>query len=390
MTRHQPLSGVTVVDFTRILAGPMCTMLLSDLGAEVIKIERPDTGDDTRSWGPPSLGADATYYLGVNRGKKSVALDLRDTDDLATARALIDRADVVIENFRDGVMAKFGLDYDSLRHDRPELVYCSIPAYAEGGEGKPGYDLLMQASTGMMSVTGVSEPTKVGVAILDVVTGLYAALGVVSALSERRASGEGQRVVVGLFEASVSALANQAAGYLLAGLLPGLSGNEHPSIVPYQLFTASDTAFVVAAGNDKLYQSVTEVVGRPDLAADDRFVTNSGRVAHREELVGQLQAEFDRRTAEEWVDALEDAGVPAACVRTLDQVFMSPEGQATVMEIADERRGPLRYVRNPIMFSATPTRSSEPPPDLGQDTESILARLTDRSTDHAPIDREAP
>ena len=375
-----PLEGLRVIDFTRILAGPMCSMILSDLGAEVIKIERVDAGDDTRSWGPPYHEGDATYFLSVNRGKKSVELDLRDPGGLAAAKRLIAGADIVIENFRDGVMARLGLDYDSLSQEHPELVYCSIPAYAAEGTGKPGYDLLMQAATGLMSVTGIDTPTKVGVAILDVVTGLYAALGVISAVHARGASGRGQRVVVGLFDASVAALVNQSAAYLLAGVVPQLAGNEHPSIVPYQLFRAADAAFVLAGGNDKLFQQVAHVVGREDLLDEERFASNAARVAHRDELVRLLQRHFEQRPAAEWIARFEEAGVPASQVRTLQEVFASPEGKATLIDVPDARGGALRYVRNPVRFSRTPIREpSTPPPRLGQHTAEVLADLAERA-----------
>ena len=373
-----PLHGLRVVDFTRILAGPMCSMILSDLGAEVIKVERVSAGDDTRSWGPPYHEDDATYYLSVNRGKKSVELDLRDPAGLAAAKRLIAGADIVIENFRDGVMARLGLDYESLCQEHPELVYCSIPAYATEGAGKPGYDLLMQAATGLMSVTGIDTPTKVGVAILDVVTGLYAALGIVSAVHERAGSGLGQRVVVGLFDASVAALVNQSAAYLLAGVVPQLAGNAHPSIVPYQTFRAADAAFVLAGGNDKLFQRVALVIEREDLLEDERFATNAGRVAHREELVAVLQCHFEQRPAAEWIARFEEAGVPASQVRTLQEVFASPEGKATLVDVPDDRGGALRYVRNPVRFSRTPiTEPSAPPPRLGQHTDEVIAELAE-------------
>jgi crotonobetainyl-CoA:carnitine CoA-transferase CaiB-like acyl-CoA transferase len=363
----------------------MCSMMLADLGAEVIKVERVGAGDDTRSWGPPYHEGDATYFLSVNRGKKSVELDLRDPAGLAAAKRLVAGADIVIENFRDGVMARLGLDYDSLSQEHPELVYCSIPAYAAEGTGKPGYDLLMQAATGLMSVTGIDTPTKVGVAILDVVTGLYAALGVISAVHARGASGRGQRVVVGLFDASVAALVNQSAAYLLAGVVPQLAGNEHPSIVPYQLFRAADAAFVLAGGNDKLFRQVAHVVGREDLLDEERFASNAARVAHRDELVRLLQGHFEQRPASEWIARFEEAGVPASQVRTLQEVFASPEGKATLIDVPDARGGALRYVRNPVRFSRTPIREpSTPPPRLGQHTAEVLADLGDLAERTAP------
>ena len=369
-----PLAGIVVADFTRILAGPLCTMVLADMGAEVIKVERPVHGDDTRSWGPPFVGDDAAYFLSLNRGKKSVALDLSDPDDLRTARDLVASADVVVENFRSGVMARFGLDYDSVREENPALVYCSIPAFASGDQGKPGYDLLMQAACGLMSVTGDEHPVKAGVAILDVVTGLYAATGVLGALAARDRSGTGQHVRVGLFEASVSAMVNQAANYLMGGVVPGPAGNAHPNIVPYQSFRGSDGEFVLAAGNDKLFRLTTEIAGLPVLGDDDRFLTNADRVAHRDELIVLLQAQFEREPVEHWVGLCEARGVPASAVRTMDQVFASPEGAGMVVQVDDPVRGRSRHVRSPIEYSATPLRPVGPPPALDQHRAEVLAR----------------
>ncbi|MGW3811261.1 CaiB/BaiF CoA transferase family protein [Micromonospora sp. NPDC005113] len=373
-----PLEGLLVLDFTRILAGPLCTMVLADLGADVIKVERPGVGDDTRSWGPPSVGEDATYYLSLNRGKRSIELDLSDPRHLAAARRLAAKADVVVENFRDGVMERLGLDYDTLSADNPGLVYCSIPAFATAGEGKPGYDLLMQAAVGLMSVTGEDRPTKTGVAILDVVTGLYASTGILAALAARQQHGQGQRVVVGLFDASVAALVNQGASYLLGGVVPGLSGNAHPSIVPYQAFSGSDTSFVLACGNDKLFGLLAGIVGAPELASDGRYLTNELRVAHRADLVEELERRFVQQTALHWVKLCDDAGVPASLVRTIDQVFASDEGQSAVFVQPDERRGEVRYVKNPIKLSRDEIRlPGKPPPGLGEHTEQVLAQLDD-------------
>jgi crotonobetainyl-CoA:carnitine CoA-transferase CaiB-like acyl-CoA transferase len=373
-----PLSGLVVVDFTRILAGPICTMVLSDMGAEVVKIERPDGGDDTRSWGPPFVGDDAAYFLSLNRGKKSLTLDLSDAADVAVARQLAASADVVVENFRSGIMERFGLHYDSLRAENPRLVYCSIPAFASTDQAKPGYDLLMQAACGLMSVTGEERPVKAGVAILDVVTGLYAVSGVLAALAAREKSGCGQHVRVGLFEASVSAMVNQAANYLMGGVVPGLAGNAHPNIVPYQAFRASDGDFVLAAGNDKLFRLTAELAGVPEVARDDRFLTNSARVANREILVRILQEQFEQQPAEHWVRRCDQYGVPASSVRTMEQVFASPEGAALLAQVDDPTRGPLRYVRTPIDFSATPLREPAPAPVLGADGVEVLDSLRRR------------
>jgi crotonobetainyl-CoA:carnitine CoA-transferase CaiB-like acyl-CoA transferase len=385
-----PLDGLVVVDFTRVLAGPLCTMILSDMGAEVVKVERPGTGDDTRSWDPPAVAGDATYFLGVNRGKKSVVLDLSTPEDAETARRLVAGADVVIENFRSGVMHRLGLGYEDVRALNPAVVYCSIPAFASSETPKPGYDLLMQALSGLMSVTGVETPTKVGVALLDVVTGLYATSGVLAALNVRDRTGVGQQVTVGLYDASLAALVNQSAAYLLAGHVPTLAGNGHPSIVPYQAFEARDRTFVLAAGNDKLFRDTMDVLGMPVLADDPRFSTNRARVENREVLVKLLDEAFRAGDAADWVQRLEDRGVPAAVIRSLDEVFTAEESQAALVDVPDPARGgSLRYVRTPIRLSATPLRDPvTPPPRLGQHTASTIAALS--RTDPSPSDGDRP
>ncbi|MGH8952977.1 MAG: CaiB/BaiF CoA transferase family protein, partial [Acidimicrobiia bacterium] len=322
MTRHRstakPLEGVVVADFTRILSGPLSTMVLADLGAEVIKIERPGTGDDTRTWGPPFVGEDAAYFLSINRNKKSIELDLGDPDDFETVLQIIERSDVLVENFRSGVMTKFGLGYDDLQEHNPQLVYCSIRGFLhESQRALPGYDLLMQAISGFMSVTGEAggEPMKMGVAILDVVAGLYGAIAIISALRERDNSGEGSHVEVGLFEASVASLVNQAASYLAANEVPVAAGNAHPNIVPYQAFAAGDGRFVLAAANDKLFRAAAIAMDRDNLLEDPRFTSNSARVEHRSELIAEMDRTFRAGTVDQWVDAFVAAGVPAAPVR---------------------------------------------------------------------------
>jgi crotonobetainyl-CoA:carnitine CoA-transferase CaiB-like acyl-CoA transferase len=371
-----PLDGIVVVDFTRVLAGPLCTMILADMGAEVVKVERPGTGDDTRQWDPPAVAGDATYFLSVNRDKSSVVLDLATEEGRATALQLMASADVVVENFRSGVMDRFGLSYEAVEELNPDVVYCSIPAFAGSATAKPGYDLLMQALSGLMSLTGTHGPTKAGVALLDVITGLYASTGILAALQARAGTGAGQHVTVGLYEASLSALVNQSAAYLMTGHVSGPAGNAHPSIVPYQAFEARDRAFVLAAGNDKLFRETVEVLGLPELADDPRFVTNSARVAHRDLLVGMLCDRFAGEDADYWVERLDARGVPASLVRSLDEVFAAPESRASVAEVSDSDRGTLRYVRTPIVLSGTPLRGpSKPPPHLGADTAEVLSRL---------------
>ena len=366
-----PLLGVRVVDLSRILAGPLCTMLLADLGADVVKIERPAEGDDTRHWGPPFAGEDAAYFLSLNRNKRSVTADLGTPDGVSFVRRLLERADVVIENFRPGLMARFGLELEELRQAHPRLVTCSLTAFgADATEtaSRPGYDIIMQALSGLMSVTGErdGEPTKAGVALLDVITGLYAAVGILAALRERDATGRGRHVSVALFDASVSAMVNQAANYLIGGVVPAPMGSAHPNIVPYQSFHASDRPFVLAAGNDRLFGRTCEVIERPDWASDERFATNEARVANRHALIPLLQDRFSARSAATWLSRLEAAGVPCSPIRTMADVFSSPEGSALVEEVPDAVRGMLRLVATPIRFDgvAPPTRT--PPPLLGE------------------------
>lgn len=374
-----PLTGIRVADFSRVLAGPLATMVLADLGADVVKVERPATGDDTRAWGPPFVGDDAAYFLALNRNKRSVAIDLTTDVGAAAARRLALASDVVIENFRPGLMARFGLDFEGLSAAKPELVYCSLTAFGEEGDqaSRPGYDIIVQALSGLMSVTGQpgGEPTKVGVALLDVVCGLYAANAIQAALIRRDRTGRGGRVSVSLFDASVAAMVNQAANYLLGGLVPGPLGNQHPNIVPYQLFEASDRPFILAAGNDRLFERTCEVLGLPELAADERFSTNEARVRNREALIPVLAEAFAGGTAAGWLSALEAASVPCAPVRAMDEVFAAPEGAATVQVVDDAERGPLRLVASPIRVDGLPTPARRPPPGLGQHTDEVLGEL---------------
>jgi crotonobetainyl-CoA:carnitine CoA-transferase CaiB-like acyl-CoA transferase len=368
-----------VADFSRVLAGPLATMVLADLGADVVKIERPGSGDDTRGWGPPFVGEDAAYFLSLNRNKRSVALDLAAPEGAAAARRLALASDVVVENFRPGLMGRFGLDYEGLAAERPELVYCSLTAFGDegGSAARPGYDIIVQALSGLMSVTGHpdGEPTKVGVALLDVVCGLYAANAIVAALFRRARTGRGGRVAVSLFDASVAAMVNQAANHLLGGLVPGRLGNQHPNIVPYQMFDASDRPFILAAGNDRMFERTCAVLGRPELAADERFSTNEARVRHREVLIALLAEDFARRPAAEWLAALEAAGVPCAPVRAMDEVFASPEGKAAVEVVEDPVRGVLRLVASPIRVDGSRTPVRRPPPRLGEHTDEVLGEL---------------
>ncbi|MEV0313298.1 CaiB/BaiF CoA transferase family protein [Nonomuraea fuscirosea] len=366
------LSGLLVADFSRVLAGPYATLLLADLGAEVVKVERPGAGDDTRAWGPPYAEGEATYFLGVNRNKRSIALDLR--ADAEVARALAARADVLVENFRPGTMERLGLGYERLRELNPGLVYCSITGFGSGaGAGLPGYDLIAQAVGGLMSVTG--EPggpgTKAGVALVDVITGLHAALGILAALRHRdttgqggRVGGVGQRVEVSLLSSLLSALTNHSSAYAAAGVVPRAMGNRHPSIVPYEVFQAADRPIVIAAGNDRQYRALCAVLDRDDLAGDPRYATNAARVAARETLVPALDKALAGRSADEWFERLTAAGVPCGPINDLAAAFALAEDLG--LEPAVDLDG-VGQVANPVRMSATPPSYRRPPPALGQD-----------------------
>jgi crotonobetainyl-CoA:carnitine CoA-transferase CaiB-like acyl-CoA transferase len=369
-----------VLDLSRVLAGPLCTQVLGDLGADVVKVERPGQGDDTRHWGPPFAGDDAAYFLSLNRNKRSVTIDLKTPEGIAHIRRLADRSDVVIENFRPGLMTSLGLGLDTLRAARPELVTCSLTAFGDDSPetaSRPGYDIIVQAISGLMSVTGepTGEPVKAGVALLDVVTGLYAAVGILSALHERSRTGRGRHVAVALYDASVAAMVNQAANHLIGGLVPARLGTAHPNIVPYQAFPAADRPFILAAGNDRLFQRTCEVAGRAELAGDERFATNEQRVRNRDALIPILEEAFAAHPAARWLELLDEAGVPCAPIRRMDEVFAAPEGAALVERVDDPARGgTLRLVRGPIRLDGRSMSTRLPPPVLGQHTDEILGR----------------
>ncbi len=383
------LEGVKVLDFSRVLAGPLATMTLGDLGADVIKVERPGSGDDTRAWGPPFKGDDAAYFLSLNRNKRSVVLDLATDEGRAVAVRLAGDCDVVVENFRPGLMDSWGLGFDALSEAHPHLVYCSVTAFgSDPASSQPGYDIIMQGVTGLMSITGQGPgaPTKTGVAILDVIAGLQATIGILAALAARGRTGRGQKVEVSLFEAGVAALVNQAANHLIGDVIPGAMGNAHPNIVPYQTFEAADRPFILAAGNDRLFGWTCEAIGRPEFASDPRWATNGDRVRNRAELTGLLGELFRTRDADAWLDRLTARKVPCAPIRPLDEVFASPEGKAAVETVADPGRGSLRLVANPVRMSDTPASTRLPPPGLGEHTEEVLAGLADPMldpTDHS-------
>lgn len=369
-TRLRPgaLDGVRIADFSRVLAAPYATMLLADLGAEVIKVERPGIGDETRAWGPPWYGDESTYFLSVNRNKASTIIDLRTTEGQAQARELIATCDVLAENFRSGTMEKFGLGWEQLRADHPGLVYCSVTGFGSGaGADLPGYDLIAQAVGGLMSVTGSAEsgPMKVGVALVDVITGLHATAGILAALRHRDRTGEGQRVEVNLLSSLLSALVNQSSAYVLTGQVPRAMGNQHPSIAPYEVLQTADRPMAVAAANDKLFRLLAEGIGRPELGADPRFATNAERVAHREVLVAELEDTLRQQTADHWFAVLSERGVPCGPINDVGQAFQLAErlGLAPITQVSDPvREEPMPTVSHPITFSATPAAYRAAPP----------------------------
>jgi formyl-CoA transferase len=372
------LEDVMVLDLSRVLAGPYCTMMLADLGAEVIKVEVPGRGDDTRQWGPPFAGGESAYYLSTNRGKKSITVNLKTQRGREIVRDLVCRADVVVENFRSGTMDEWGLGYDALSVANPYLVYCAITGYGQTGpySQRPGYDFIIQAQGGIMSITGPEEgpPMKVGVAIVDITAGLYAAVAILSALHERVQSRQGQYVDISLLDAQVAWLANVGSNYLVSGQRPNRFGNAHPNIVPYESFLAKDAWIAVGVGNDRQWQRLCSVAGWNDLAEDARFLTNPLRVNNREILVGILNERFLERTANEWVETLLEAGVPCAPINSVDQVFADPQVLARdmLMELPHPTAGSVRLAGSPFKLSRTPSSPGAPPPLLGQHTEEIL------------------
>jgi crotonobetainyl-CoA:carnitine CoA-transferase CaiB-like acyl-CoA transferase len=381
--RTLPLSGILIADFGRVLAAPYATMLLADLGAEVVKIERPGTGDDTRAWGPPFADGESTYFLSVNRNKRSFAADLEDPSDLAVVHELVRRADVLIENFRPGSLARHGLDYDAARVLNPDIVYCSVTGFgSDAGARLPGYDLLVQAVGGLMSVTGPGpgRPVKAGVALVDVLTGLHAAVGILSALRHRDATGEGQRVEVNLLSTLLSSMVNQSAGFTAAGVVPGILGNRHPSIAPYEVFEAADRPLVLAVGNDRQFAALCDVLGLSELAEDPRFATNPARVAHVEQLAERLGARLRTRSAAEWYEELTPKGVPCGPVNDLAGAFALAEdlGLAPRVELGDKDEDAVCLVANPIGLSATPPAYRTRPPRLGEHTAELRSRLEAR------------
>lgn len=371
-----PLAGVRVVDLSRVLAGPYATMTLADLGADVVKIEHPAGGDETRAWGPPFAGGESAYFLSVNRSKRSVALDLKDPEGRELALELCARAEVVIENFRPGSAARLGLDYEAVRKRRPGVVYCTISGFgAREPRDRAGYDFTVQAESGLMAITGEldGEPMKFGVAIVDILTGLNAVTAILAALHRRDLTGEGDLVEVSLLDSAFAALVNVGANALLTGEEPQRYGNAHPSIVPYQPFRAVDGWIAVAAANDGLYARLCTAIERPDLAADERYATNEARVLNREPLIAELEAVFVGRSADEWERLLLAAGVPAGKIRGVGEALRT--GQARTRRVDHPTGGTVELVGPPFELKSANLGAWTPPPLLGQHTAEVLREL---------------
>ena len=381
MTDMQPrgaLDGLTVLDLTRVLSGPYCTMMLADMGARVIKVERPGAGDDTRAWGPPFQSGESAYFLSVNRNKESVTLDLKHPDGRRVLDALIDRADVLVENFRPGALDRMGLGYADLSRRRPDLVYCSISGFGRSGPRRrePGYDAVMQGEGGLMSITGAEDGPayRLGVAIVDIVSGMFSAYGVAVALLARERTGRGQLVDVGMLDAAAAVLTYQAGAYFATGRAPGRLGNRHPSITPYESLEAADGELVIAAGNDQLWRALCGVLDLDDLADDPRFRTNADRVAARGALRPLLTERLRTRPVAEWLAKLRAAGVPCGGVRDLEQVFSDPQivERAMVVALDHPIAGAIRQLGVPVKLDGTPGTVRTPPPALGQHTDAVL------------------
>jgi glutaryl-CoA transferase len=369
-----PLDGVRVLDLSRVLAGPYCTMVLADLGADVIKVERPGVGDETRAWGPPYAGGESAYYMSVNRGKRSCALDLSTEEGQRQALELAAGSHVVIENFRVGTADRMGLGYEAVAALNPTVVYCSITGFGSDREpvGRPGYDFVAQAESGLMSITGEAsgDPMKVGVAVVDVLTGLYASSAILAALHK----GEGERIEVSLIDSALASLVNVASSALITGQDPARHGNAHPNIVPYETFTASDAWIAIAAPNDGLYRRLCEAIGAPELATDERFVTNPKRVDNRQTLIPLLNERLATRTADEWLTAIDQAGVPVGKIRSVPDALTAAvaAGRAATTRVPHPTAGHVDLVNSPIRLSKDTLRPPTAPPLLGEHTDEIL------------------
>ena len=376
-----PLAGLTVLDLTRVLSGPYCTMMLADMGARVIKVEQPGKGDDTRGWGPPFQNGESAYFLSVNRNKESVTLNFKHPDGREVLDRLIQQADVLVENFRPGTLERQGLGYDALSAAHPGLVYCSISGFGQTGprRSEPGYDAVMQGEGGLMSITGPpgGKPYRLGVAIADIVSGMFAAFGVAMGLLARERTGRGQFIDVGMLDSVAAVLTYQAGICFATGQAPPSLGNQHPTIVPYETFTAADGDIVVAAGNDALFTKFCEIIETPALAADERFTTNKGRVENQDALRPLLAERIRTRSRSQWLEVLKQAGVPCGAVRDLAEVLSDPQlvERMMVVPMHHPKAGPMQVLGVPVKMGETAGGVRTPPPVLGQHTQSILAEL---------------
>lgn len=381
------LKGIKVIDLSRVLAGPFCTMLLGDLGADVIKIEAPGGSDETREWGPPFVGDQSAYYMTFNRNKRAMTLNLKDADARQILREMLVTADVLVQNFKTGTMEKWGLGYEQVRSLNPRLVYCSISGFGQSGPYKnlPGYDIIAQAMGGFMSINGTeaSGPLKSGIPIADLVTGLYSTIGILAALHDRSHTGEGQHVDMSLLDSMISMLGNVASNYFVTGNLPKRYGNQHPNIVPYQAFTANDGEMVVTVGNDRQFQQLCEVIGKGELAENEEFATNRSRITNRETLIELLQAEFSKKTIAEWQGLLKTVGIPSAPINNLQQVFSDPHVNDRQMRVTipHPELGSVDVLGTPLKLSRSAVEIKRHPPLVGEHTEEILKEygLTSRS-----------
>ncbi|MDE2913499.1 MAG: CoA transferase [Paracoccaceae bacterium] len=377
--RTGPLSGIRVVDLSRILAGPFCTMNLGDMGAEVIKIEQPGKGDDTRGWGPPFVGGEAAYFLGVNRNKRGMTLNLKDPRGLEVLRSLLRSADVIVENFRTGTLENWGITREWREREAPRLVHCEISGYGDEGprSGMPGYDFLMQAECGLMSITGApdGEPMKLGVAIVDVCTGMYASMGILAALNDRNRTGRGQKFEVSLYSTGLSMLVNVASNHLASGREPGRYGNGHPNIVPYRAFECSDGSIALAVGNDSQFSRLAECLNHPEWSADDRFARNADRVRNREAIDALISEALAERSVDACLEQLRERNIPCSPINGVHEAIADPQTAACDMiaELEHPTAGAIRMLGIPYSFSDTPASVELPPPRLGSDTEAILS-----------------
>ena len=379
-TAPGPLQGLLVADFSRVLAGPYATMLLADLGADVVKVESPD-GDETRSWTPPARGETSTYYLGINRGKRSIVLDLRDAGDLEMARELARRADVMIQNLRPGGMDRFGLDYASVHADNPGIVYASLSGFGTGpGAHVPGYDLMVQAVSGLMSLTGDPDgsPFRAGISVFDVMAGKDAVIGILAALRHREATGQGQHVELTLLSSALSGLVNHSSAYVAGGVVPYRMGNAHPSVFPYEALPTADREMIVAAANDRIFRKLCGALGIPEVADDPRFARNGDRTVNRAELTPILVERLATRGADEWFAVLVEAGVPCGPINTIDGGFAMAQEFALdpIVEVGEGERA-VPTTRHPITFSETPAQYALPPPELDEHGAELRKWLKD-------------